>query len=643
MSKMIRRVFSGEIRAIDLERKTIEVVMSDESIDRYEEVILMSAYKKAIKQFARHAVLLSSHRYGDLRNQIGQWEKLWIEDKKLIGRAKYYVGEGNPEADWGFKLAEKGIAAYSVGFIPLKVKDTPYDEWKEAKEKGKTIPRRYYEELDLLETSQVLIPANANALQNEFKDDVVRGLAKRATSELTEDDFSRSEDMPDDKFLVKTVYDETVEDDEIDNLDYATTLGDDVTLLTANEEIVKTDIDNTDVDCKTVIPYHKYPLADEGASWDGPGEVAKAEVNDLKKMCTVIVGDSNVKGSYKLPHHTKTGYKTVWRGVANAAARLAQTDMPSGDVTGVKTHLGKHYEDFGKKSPWSKSVELWSVWEAHCKESTTVDDIARFDKQTFKELFEIELDEYVKDYLHCLDMEHVVEHESHMITCSKCNTEFDYNSISEAGMGYVKCPNCGISIDQEGNVYEEKSDTEIENRGWEETENEIRCRLKDPDKYDKFRRYTIKKDKPRVYGIYGKIKGEDKWETQALRFPKGDGWTMDSAKAWLKEHPIKTFEEAKMEFDEMIAEMLQTLKGIQETLTEIKTVNEAHFKEIGDRLVGIEGATNVNNVLPNKTYVDGILQPDEEEVVTVTDTADSTKLNDIMNLLVEVKTTLEKA
>lgn len=98
-----------------------------------------------------------------------------------------------------------------------------------------------------------------------------------------------------------------------------------------------------------------------------------------------------------------------------------------------------------------------------------------------------------------------------------------------------------------------------------------------------------------------------------------------------------------MEFDEMIAEMLQTLKGIQETLTEIKTVNEAHFKEIGDRLVGIEGATNVNNVLPNKTYVDGILQPDEEEVVTVTDTADSTKLNDIMNLLVEVKTTLEKA
>ena len=38
------------------------------------------------------------------------------------------------------------------------------------------------------------------------------------------------------------------------------------------------------------------------------------------------------------------------------------------------------------------------------------------------------------------------------VKCSNCNTEFDYNSISESGMGYVKCPNCSTNINQEGKV-----------------------------------------------------------------------------------------------------------------------------------------------------------------------------------------------
>lgn len=171
MNKLIKKVFSGVIREVDTDRKLVETVMSDETLDRYDEIILASAYKKTIKQFMKHAVLLSSHRYGDLRSQIGEWLKVWIDNNQLVGLAKYYVGEGNPEADWGFKLAEKGIAAYSVGFREIDADTLSWDEWQEAKKAGKKVARRTYKEVELLETSQVIIPANPSALQRSLEDE----------------------------------------------------------------------------------------------------------------------------------------------------------------------------------------------------------------------------------------------------------------------------------------------------------------------------------------------------------------------------------------------------------------------------------------------------------------------------------------
>ena len=74
---------------------------------------------------------------------------------------------------------------------------------------------------------------------------------------------------------------------------------------------------------------------------------------------------------------------------------------------------------------------------------------------------------------------------------------------------------------------------------WEELENEIRQRLKDPSEFEdgSFRRIILKQDKPQVHAIIGRLKGQDTTTLQALRFPKGDGWTVASAKSWLAEHP----------------------------------------------------------------------------------------------------------
>jgi HK97 family phage portal protein len=108
-----------------------------------------------------------------------------------------------------------------------------------------------------------------------------------------------------------------------------------------------------------VIGFHHYPLADADQSWDASAATKDSEPEDLKKQCAWFdSGSPDLKGSYKLPHHMgkADGYKTVWKGVAAAYASVKGSHgnkpaIPSGDIAGVKAHLKKHYEEFGKDFP----------------------------------------------------------------------------------------------------------------------------------------------------------------------------------------------------------------------------------------------------------------------------------------------------
>ncbi len=64
-------------------------------------------------------------------------------------------------------------------------------------------------------------------------------------------------------------------------------------------------------------------------------------------------------GDLKLPHHRASDGAIVWDGVANCAARLGQTDIPSEDVSKVQSHLGSHYQQFGKTPPWEEEKGLF--------------------------------------------------------------------------------------------------------------------------------------------------------------------------------------------------------------------------------------------------------------------------------------------
>ncbi|MGB9825910.1 MAG: Clp protease ClpP, partial [Desulfofundulus sp.] len=64
-------------------------------------------------------------------------------------------------------------------------------------------------------------------------------------------------------------------------------------------------------------------------------------------------------GDLKLPHHRPSDGAVVWRGVANAAARLPQSEIPDEDISKVQAHLGSHYRQFGRTPPWEEQENAW--------------------------------------------------------------------------------------------------------------------------------------------------------------------------------------------------------------------------------------------------------------------------------------------
>lgn len=168
MEKVIK-THIGEIRGVDEKNFTVEAVVSDETIDRYQEVIKIEAWKKGLGAYKKHGPLLSSHNYGSLLNQIGVAERVRVEDDKLVAKFRYFVSQGNSEADWAFHLAKQGLAAYSVGFLP---RPGGYEtaNWDDEDVKAGKKPCRTYTDVELLEISQVTVPANPSALQKSMND-----------------------------------------------------------------------------------------------------------------------------------------------------------------------------------------------------------------------------------------------------------------------------------------------------------------------------------------------------------------------------------------------------------------------------------------------------------------------------------------
>ena len=149
------KFIKAETKILDEKEGIIRAVVSTESVDRDGDIIRQDGWD--LPHFERHPVLLSSHNYRGLTNQIGEWTKMAVVGKELIGDARYYIGQGNPEADWGFFLAGRDKAAFSVGFMP------DMETAKEINANGKSSYE--FKNQELLEVSQVTVPSNRQSLQ----------------------------------------------------------------------------------------------------------------------------------------------------------------------------------------------------------------------------------------------------------------------------------------------------------------------------------------------------------------------------------------------------------------------------------------------------------------------------------------------
>jgi HK97 family phage prohead protease len=174
MAETIFKTFRPEVKAVNEATGEIDMLipMSTASTDRDGESIDPLGWRKSLPAFRKRPVLLSSHNYGDLRKQIGEFSKVKVSEDGLFASPRYYINEGNEEADWAFKLASKGMAAYSVGFIPKA--------WTDGD--GEKTPARTYTEQELLEISHVVVPSNRDAIQG------LRGKSKDPTiNQVVED------------------------------------------------------------------------------------------------------------------------------------------------------------------------------------------------------------------------------------------------------------------------------------------------------------------------------------------------------------------------------------------------------------------------------------------------------------------------
>ena len=161
-NQKIVKFFGTEIKSVNAEQLTATAIVSTKKTDRDGDVITPESFKKRLKTYKDHPVLLSSHFYHDLKSQIGEAKSIKITDDGLEVEFKYYAGEGNDQADWAFNLAQKGIAAFSIGFMGWE-----YDWIKEKDKDGvERVTGRKYTDVELLEISQVLVPSNRGALQS---------------------------------------------------------------------------------------------------------------------------------------------------------------------------------------------------------------------------------------------------------------------------------------------------------------------------------------------------------------------------------------------------------------------------------------------------------------------------------------------
>lgn len=199
-----------EIRKVDEEKRTVEFVASDNSVDSYGTVLPVDKWD--LNRYQRNGIVGYMHDvYGaswtksaDPDDIIGKGSA-FVEDDKLVVRITFEPRELNERADKIFRKIQFGsLHAVSVGFMPT-AKGHKGDE-----SRGENPDVYYYDGQELLEVSVVNIPSNANALKRSLEEE-------RATWTEEEPEVEPQEE-------IRTTEPETSIEESVPEADYTSTI-----------------------------------------------------------------------------------------------------------------------------------------------------------------------------------------------------------------------------------------------------------------------------------------------------------------------------------------------------------------------------------------------------------------------------------
>ena len=151
------------IKGVDLEKRTLHMIATDETKDRDGDVIKVKGWD--FDNYRKNPVFLWAHNYGSVPLAAA----ITISRKRTPWRIELthkFPTEGlNPFADMILALYfEKIINAGSVGFIPTEWEKAPdqedIPEWRAGK---------IFKQCELLEHSGCAVPSNPNAIQDALK------------------------------------------------------------------------------------------------------------------------------------------------------------------------------------------------------------------------------------------------------------------------------------------------------------------------------------------------------------------------------------------------------------------------------------------------------------------------------------------
>lgn len=155
-NQLIKRTISPEIRAIDVDKRTIDFVISTERVDSYGTVFKIDGWD--LEAYRANPVVAYNHyALGPDPDTIIGTSEVRVEDKQLV--ATLTLEEGNPIADKVLRKLQNGtLRGASIGARPME------GHWgKRADDEDPEVI--YFTKQRLVEWSVVSIPSNPDAMK----------------------------------------------------------------------------------------------------------------------------------------------------------------------------------------------------------------------------------------------------------------------------------------------------------------------------------------------------------------------------------------------------------------------------------------------------------------------------------------------